>query len=72
MRNKYFFGAKISEDKFRPVLRLFCLGVDASKVAEFVGMNRVSINNIYNKLRERISQLCEAESPFENGEIELD
>jgi transposase len=72
MRNKYFFGAKISEDKFRTILRLFCLDVEASKVAEFVSMNRASINNIYNKLRERIAQLCEAESPFENGEIELD
>ena len=72
MRNKYFLGAKISEDKFRTILCLFCLDVEASKVAAFVCMNRVSINNIYNKLRERIAQLCEAESPFTNGEVELD
>jgi transposase len=30
------------------------------------------VNNIFGKLRERIAEICEAESPFENGEIELD
>ncbi|MCL2417621.1 MAG: IS1595 family transposase, partial [Bacteroidales bacterium] len=27
---------------------------------------------IFNKIRERIAEICEAESPFVNGEIELD
>jgi len=72
MNNKYFFRAKISDDKFRTVLRLFCLDIEAKKTAEFTGLNRVTINNIYNKLRGRIAQLCEAESPFINGEVELD
>ena len=72
MINKYFFRAKISDSKFRTVLRLFCLDMEAKKVAEFTGLNRGCINNIYNKLRERIAELCETESPFENGEIELD
>ena len=30
------------------------------------------MNNIFNKLRERIAEICEAESPFANGAIELD
>lgn len=72
MSNKYFFRANISEEKFRLILRLFCLDMEAKKVAEFTGINRSSINNIYHKLRERIAELCEAESPFINGEIELD
>jgi len=72
MNNKYFFRAKISDEKFRIVLRLFCLDIEAKKVAEFTSLNRVTVNNIYNKLRERIAEICEKESPFENGEIELD
>jgi transposase len=72
MSNKYFFRAKISDDKFRTVLRLFCLDIEAKKVAEFTGLNRGTVNNIFGKLRERIAEICEAESPFENGEIELD
>ncbi len=35
-------------------------------------LNRSTVNNIYRKLRERISELFEAESPFTNGEVELD
>ena len=72
MNNKYFFRAKISEEKFRTVLRLFCLDIEAKKAAKFTGLNRGTVNNIYNKLRGRIAELCEAESPFKNGEIELD
>ena len=72
MNNKYFFRARISEEKFRMILRLFCLDIEAKKVAELTGLNRGSINNIFGKLRKRIAEICEAESPFENGEIELD
>ncbi len=72
MSNKYFFRAKISDEKFRTVLRLFCLDLEAKKTAEFAGLNQDTVNNIYNKLRERIAELCEAESPFTNGEVELD
>lgn len=72
MSNKYYFRSQISERKFRFVLRLFCLDIEAKKVAELTCLNRGTINNIFNKLRERIAQLCEAESPFINGEVELD
>jgi|TergutMp193P3_1026864.scaffolds.fasta_scaffold209093_1 transposase len=72
MNNKYFFRAKISEERFRTILRLFCLDMEAKKVAKFTGLNRGTINNIYNKLRVRIAEICEQESPFKNGEIELD
>ena len=68
MNNKYFFRARIFDSKFRTVLRLFCLYVEAKKVIEFTGLNRGCINNIYNKFRERIAELCETESPFINGE----
>jgi transposase len=72
MSNKYYFRSQISERKFRLILRLFSLDIEAKKTAEFTELNRVTINNIYNKLRERIAELCEAESPFTNGEVELD
>jgi transposase len=58
--------------KFRVILRLFCMEIEAKKVAEFVHVNCVIINRIFDKLRERIVALCEAESPFETGEVELD
>jgi transposase len=72
VNNKHLKNAKISEAQFRVILKLFCLEMQAAKVAEFVGLNRVTINHIFDKIRVRIAELCEAESPFENGEVELD
>lgn len=46
--------------------------MDATKVAEFMGLNRLTINRVFDKIRIRIADICEAASPFENDEIELD
>jgi transposase len=46
--------------------------MEAEKASVFVGINRNTVHRIYGKLRDRIVALCEAESPFETGEIELD
>ena len=72
MSNKYFFRGRISDEKFRLILKLFFFFFKAKKVSKLTNLNRVTINNIYQKIRERIAEICEAESPFENGEIELD
>ena len=72
MKNKYVKNAKISEAEFRRILKLFCLEMEAEKISEFIGINRVTVNRIFGKIRERIAEICESESPFKNGEIELD
>lgn len=72
MRNKYIKGTHISERKFREVVRHFCLDIEATKTAELLGISRQTTNKFYSKIRERIAELCEAESPFQNGEVELD
>ena len=38
MRNKYIKKAKISEAEFRQILKLFCLEMEAGKIAEFMGI----------------------------------
>ena len=50
---------------------MFCLDLPAIQAAEFGNLNRVTVNNIYTKIRQRIAILCEQESPFVNDEIEL-
>lgn len=72
MKNKYIKVAHISERKTREVIRYFSLDIEAKKVAELTGVSRPTINRIYKAIRERIAELCEKESPFENGEVELD
>jgi transposase len=72
MRNKYIYGTHISERKTRSIIRFFSLDIEAKKTAEITGISRPTINRFYNTFRERIAEICESESPFENGEIELD
>jgi transposase len=72
MRNKYIKVTHISERKTREIIRLFSLDIEAKKTAELTGVSRPTINRFYGVFRERIAELCEAENPFENGEVELD
>lgn len=72
MKNKYIICSRISEKKFREILKLFCLDIEAKKTSQITGVFRYTINHLYDKIRERIAQDCEQTSPFETGEIELD
>ena len=72
MRNKYIYHSKISEKKFREIIRYFSLDIEASKIAELVGLSRPTINRIIKAVRQRIAEFCEIESPFDTGEIEID
>ena len=71
MRNRYFRRSRISAAKFRLLLRLFCLDMEATKVAQLAGLNRNSVNQYFQHFRRRLAQLCEAESPV-RGEVEVD
>jgi len=72
MQNKYIYCSKISEKKFREILRLFCFDIEAIKVKELTNISRQTINIIFGKIRERIAEYCEENNPLENGEIEVD
>lgn len=72
MRNPYCARTKISTSKFRQILRLFAVDLEATKVALLAGIERKNINQLFQKFRHRIAQLAELESPFETGEIEVD
>ena len=72
MTNKYIHRSKISEKKFREILRYFSHDIEASKIAALTGVSRQSINRILKGIRLCIADFCESESPFEEGEIEID
>ena len=71
-QNRYYKRSRISEAKFRQLVRLFAQDLAASDVAVLTGLQRKSVNIIYFKIRTRIAQACERESPFESGEVEVD
>ena len=71
MENKYFYRSRISEQKFRMILKLFSEDLTAVQISNLTGISRVTINKILKEIRIRIASFCETESPFV-GEIEVD
>jgi len=71
MRNKYVKRSRISEKKFRQLVKLFSLDLDAVQISELAHLNRNTVNRYLKAMRNRIAGFCEVESPF-NGEVEID
>jgi transposase len=69
--NRYYRCSKISEHKFRQVIRYFAHDLTASKTAELVGLTRRSVTMLFVKTRHRIAEECERASPFA-GIVEVD
>jgi len=65
MNNRYVNRSKISEAKFRELLRLFSLDLTAKQISEVTGLNRNTVNRYLKGVRERISEYCDAASPVE-------
>lgn len=70
MRNHYFYGSHTSTEDFRRLLSAFCGNYTAAEVARETGRQRNTINSIFNKLRVRIAESLEAESPFSYTDLE--
>ncbi|UYZ63699.1 IS1595 family transposase [Hymenobacter weizhouensis] len=69
--NRYYKCAKISEAKFRYLLRLFALDLTASDTARLTGLSVRSVNDLYLRLRRRLHQLCPVPADLQ-GAVELD
>jgi transposase len=69
--NRYYKNSKIREAKFRQIIKGFSMDFSASDTAKLTGISVRSINAIYLKMRVRIAEYCEAQSPY-SGEVELD
>jgi len=71
LKNRYYKCSKISERKFREIIRYFTRDLTASDTSRLTSISTRSINNIYLKLRMRILQECEQHAPLK-GVIEID
>lgn len=71
MNNKYIKRSKISEAKFRELIKCFSLDLDALQISALTGLNRNTVNRYLKLIRQRIADYCDSMSPF-LGEIELD
>jgi transposase-like protein len=71
MENRYYYRSRISEAKFRQIIKLFSEDLMATQIANLSGTSRVTINAILKGVRQRIAEYCEGQSPFQ-GTVEVD
>lgn len=69
--NCYYRRSRISEHKFRQIIRYFALDLTANRTAQLVGLTHKTVNQIYLKIRVRLAQDCQRASPF-SGTVEVD
>jgi transposase len=69
--NRYVNRSKISEAKFRDLVRFFSADLDATQITMLSGLNRNTVNRYVNAIRERIAEHCESESAM-NNEAKVD
>ncbi|MEJ7576247.1 MAG: IS1595 family transposase [Pyrinomonadaceae bacterium] len=70
--NRYYRRSRITEAKFRLLARHFALDLCASNAAQLTGLSHRSVITIFGKIRRRIAEECQRQSPFKNGEVEVD
>lgn len=70
--NTYYRRSKISEAKFRQLVRCFALDLTASNTAALTGLSMRSTNAIFLKIRQRLAEACERDAFIERGDVEVD
>jgi transposase-like protein len=70
--NRYYQRSKISERKFRQIVRYFAMDFTASDVAQLTSLTRKTVTTIFLRMRQRIAAECERASPYSDCEVEVD
>jgi transposase-like protein len=72
MKNKYAVHSKISEAKFREIIKCFALDLTATQITTLTGLNRNTINRYLMEMRRKIYDYCVDIQRIECGEVEVD
>lgn len=70
-KNRYLFRARISERKFRDLLRLFSADITTDRAAALTGLNHKTAAALFTLWRLRMAELARRDCPF-RGVVELD
>lgn len=70
--SRYYRRSRIAETEFRLLVRHFTLDLSASDATQLIGLSHRTVITIFDKIRQRIAEEGERQSPFKNGEIEVD
>ncbi len=72
VKSRYFIRPRISEKKFREIIKFFSADLTATQIAFLSGVSRPTTNKILKQIRMQIARFCEKQSPFKKEEIEID
>ena len=72
MKNKYVIRSRISEKKFRQIIRLFSEDLSATQISHLTELSRQSINKYLTAIRLRFVELSNLQSDTLEGQIEVD
>ena len=72
MRNRYICDARVSERKFKELLKMFCTDVSALSASKLTVVNRKTSQRIYECLRMRVVGMAREEARPFTGEVEID
>ena len=70
-KNKYIIRSRISEAKFREIIRYFAIDLSATQISILSKISRPTINKILKKVREKMAEKCEEEAKL-CGIVEAD
>ena len=71
MKNPYCKRGRFSARKMRDIIRCFSLDMTATQTSNMTGVSMNTIDRYFRLFRERISEDCEQQSPY-NGQVEVD
>ena len=72
MKNRYANGAHFTKEKFRLLIKYFCMEMTALQIAELLHINRNTANLWINKIRQRIYELVEKEKLKNAKYVQMD
>mgnify|MGYP001584205214 CR=1 FL=1 len=72
MKNKYVIRSRISEKKFRQIIKLFSEDLSATQISHLTELSRQSINKYLMAIRLRFVELSKLQSAPLVGQIEVD
>jgi transposase len=72
MNNRYANRAKISESKFKEIVRYFAVDLNAIQISELTRLNRNTVNRYLNEIRQKIDKYCVSVSAFKRFNIPVE
>ena len=69
MKNKYIIRSRISEKKFREILKYFAEDIEASKISNLTKISKVTLCKIFRETRILMAKECEVLKSNEHSEV---